>query len=232
MNHAEVGRNISNVGEVKTGSGSRTVSLTMLGIDNSFEESDGEDTESNVSVGKYRVKERLSLILQTIFGKYGDIAANCQLESIVMRSYFLESVCSVVHELQSTSINQLTKSKLKEIMAIVKDVESAGIDVGWLRSVLAETAEAIELISQYRAYELAKVECERDIEATWKKLESQLEELAVKGKEVTDIKKVVAETRAHLKELEQKSSVLSENIGSIKTKFENYQNKSVLDGVL
>lgn len=233
MNHnsTEAGRTIDNKREGKTGSGSRSISLSILGIDinNSFEESDEEEVESDISdssisVGKYSVKESSLSTLQMIFDRYGDIAANCQLESMAMRSYYLQSVCSVIQELQSISMKQLTKSKVKEILAILKDVESAGIDIGWLCSALAETAETIELMNQHRAFELAKANCEQDIESTRKQLESQVEELA-------DLKKVVAETRAHLRELELKSSVLGENIGSIKSKVDKFQSKSVLDGV-
>ncbi|KAL5561218.1 hypothetical protein UlMin_030965 [Ulmus minor] len=219
------------------GSASDSMNFTFQGIAQALEDSDEEDarsimSDSSVSVGKYRVKGSVSSILQAIFDKYGDIGAGCQLESIAMRSYNIQCVCFVVQELQSTPILQLTKSKVKEMLAILKDVESAGIDIAWLRLALSESSETLELVSQHRAMEVAKTNCDRDLESTRKQLESQMEDLALKEKAVADVKKSVAETRAHFRELELKASVLSETVGSIKSKVESLNNKSLLDGVL
>ncbi|XP_008382108.1 uncharacterized protein LOC126586089 isoform X2 [Malus sylvestris] len=211
--------------------------LSFSGTLHAFEDSDDEDTrsvnsESSVSVGKYRVKGSFSSILQSIMEKYGDIASSCQLESVVMRSYYLECVCYIVQELKRTSVKQLTKPKVKEMLSMLKDVESSGMDVGWLRFLINECAEAIELITQHRAFKAAKANCDRDIESARKELESQMEVLALKEKEVADAKKQVAETRAHLRELELKSSVLTESISNMKSKVENLPSKPLLDKVL
>ena len=223
--------------EGTTGSPSGSISFSFSGITRSAEASDDDETQSvisdaSVSVGKYRVKGRLSPILQSIFDKYGDIAASCHLESIAMRSYYLECVCFVVQELQITQVMNLTKSKTKEMLAILKDVESSGIDVAWLRRVLRENSETIELINQHQAMEEARANCDQDIESAKKKLESQMEALSLKEKEVDDAKKLIAETQAHLIELELKCLVLSETISSIKSNVETLNGKSLLDGVL
>ncbi|KAM5562559.1 hypothetical protein ABKV19_017660 [Rosa sericea] len=226
-----------NGGEGATDSPSENRSFSFSGSPHVFEESDDDDARSvnsdaSVSVGKYRVKGSLCSILQSIFDKYGDIAASCQLESIVIRSYYLECVCYVVQELKRTSVKQLTKSKVKEMSAMLKDVESSGMDVGWLRLMLNECAQSIDLVSQHRAFELEKANCDRGIESIRKELESQMEALALKEKEVADAKKQVSETRAHLRELELKSSILSETVSNLKSKVENLQSKSLLDKVL
>ncbi|XP_048429806.1 uncharacterized protein LOC103965590 [Pyrus x bretschneideri] len=228
-------RTVNNV-EGATGS-AYSSGFSFSGTLHAFEDSDDEDTrsvnsESSVSVGKYRVKGSFSSILQSIMEKYGDIAASCQLESVVMRSYYLECVCYIVQELKRTSVKQLTKTKVKEMLSMLKDVESSGMDVGWLRFLINECAEAIELVTQHRAFEAAKANCDRDIESARKELESQMEVLALKEKEVADAKKQVAETRAHLRELELKSSVFTENISNIKSKVENLPSKPLLDKVL
>ncbi|KAB2602714.1 hypothetical protein D8674_003719 [Pyrus ussuriensis x Pyrus communis] len=228
-------RTVNNV-EGATGSAYGS-GFSFSGTLHAFEDSDDEDTrsvnsESSVSVGKYRVKGSFSSILQSIMEKYGDIAASCQLESVVMRSYYLECVCYIVQELKRTSVKQLTKTKVKEMLSMLKDVESSGMDVGWLRFLINECAEAIELVTQHRAFEAAKANCDRDIESARKELESQMEVLALKEKEVANAKKQVAETRAHLRELELKSSVFTENISNIKSKVENLPSKPLLDKVL
>lgn len=226
-----------NVGEGATDSPSENRSFSFSGTPHVFEESDEDDvlsvnSDASVSVGKYRVKGSLSSILQSIFDKYGDVAASCKLESNVIRSYYLECVCYVVQELKRTSDKQMTKSKVKEMSAMLKDVESSGMDVGWLRLMLNECAESVDLMSQHRAVEVAKANCDRDIELIRKELESQMEALVLKEKEVADAKKQVAETRAHLRDLEHKSSILSETVGNMKSKVENLKSKSLLDNVL
>lgn len=226
-----------NVGEGATDSPSENRSFSFSGTPHVFEESDEDDvlsvnSDASVSVGKYRVKGSLSSILQSIIDKYGDVAASCKLESNVIRSYYLECVCYVVQELKRTSDKQLTKSKVREMSAMLKDVESSGMDVGWLRLMLNECAESVDLMSQHRAVEVAKANCDRDIELIRKELESQMEALALKEKEVADAKKQVAETRAHLRDLEVKSSILSETVSNMKSKVENLKSKSLLDNVL
>ncbi|KAI5315104.1 hypothetical protein L3X38_044280 [Prunus dulcis] len=230
LHHSVPNLTVNNAGEGAAGSASDSRSFSFSGTLQPFEESDEEETrsvnsDSSVSVGKYRVKGSFSSILQSIVDKYGDIAASCQLESIVIRSYYLECVCYVVQELKKTSIKQLTKPKVKEMLSMLKDVESSGMDVGWLRLIINKCAEATELVSQHRAFEAAKANCDRDIESTKKELESQMEVLAQKEKEV-------AETRAHLRELELKSSALSETVSNMKSKVDNLQTKPLLDKVL
>ncbi|KAG5074713.1 hypothetical protein JHK84_055944 [Glycine max] len=198
------------------------------------EDSDGGETESVVSesrvpVGKYHVKESFAPILRSIFEKYGDIGASCHLESVVMRSYYVECVCFVVQELQSTPIMQLAKSKIMELMAILKDVESAQLRVAWLRNIVDEIAENIELIDEHCMAEMAKANSDREMETLNKELESNLESLAQKEQEVTDIKTRIEEIREHLSELELKSSDLAKNILSIKSKVDNLDSKSLLD---
>ncbi|XP_061993310.1 uncharacterized protein LOC133711162 [Rosa rugosa] len=166
------------------------------------------NSNSSVFVGKCLVKGSLSSILRSIFDKYGDVVASYQLESIVIRSYYLECVCYVVQELKCPSLMQLTESKVKELSTMLKDVESSGMDVGWRRLML-EFAEFIDLVSQHRAFKLEKANCDHDNESLRKELESQMEALALKEKEVVDAKKQLSETRAYLRELELKSSILS-----------------------
>ncbi|CAJ1977627.1 unnamed protein product [Sphenostylis stenocarpa] len=197
------------------------------------EDSDGETesvvSEARVPVGKYHVKESFAPILRSIFEKYGDIGASCHLESVVMRSYYVECVCFVVQELQSTPIIQLTKSKIKELLAIIKDVESAQLRVAWLRSIVDEIAESIELIDEHHIAEMAKANSEREVETLNKELESNLQSLAQKEQEVTDIKTRIGEIRERLSELELRSSDLDKNILSLKSKVDNLGSKSLLD---
>ncbi|KAJ0076563.1 hypothetical protein Patl1_35435 [Pistacia atlantica] len=211
--------------------GSRNFSF--LGVNDVEEDSDDDAesviSDSCVSVGKYQVKASVSSILQTILDKYGDIAANCQLKSNSMRAYYLECLCAVVQELQATSFMQITKAKVKEMLAVVKDVESAQIDVEWLRNILNEISEAIELTTRHQTIERAKASCDNLLVSTRTELESQMEDLAVKEKEYQAAKARVAETKTRLCELESESSELEKTIESTRSKVEKFKSKSLAD---
>ncbi|PNX91152.1 plant phospholipase-like protein, partial [Trifolium pratense] len=198
----------------------------------SGEESDSVVSESRVPVGRYHVKESFATILRSIFEKYGDIGESCHLESVVMRSYYIECVCFVIQELQSTSIMHLSKSKVKELLAILNDVESAQLRVAWLRSIVNEIAENIELINEHRSVEEAKANSESEMESLRKELESKMENLAEKEKEATDIKTKIEGIKERLGELEVKSSDLEKNMLSIKSKVDNLNSRSLLDELL
>ena len=203
-----------------------------------LEESDEEEevesviSDSCVSVGKYHVKASISSILQSIIDKYGDIAANCQLESASMRAYYLECLCAVVQELHSTSFKQLTKAKVKEMFAVLKDVESAHIDVSWLRALLNEISEAVELVSKRQTFEAKKAKYGRSIESVRKELESQMKDLARKEKEAADVREQVAETKARLDEIENECSQLDKTISSIVSIMKKFQGKSLANELL
>ncbi|RDX72111.1 hypothetical protein CR513_48448, partial [Mucuna pruriens] len=176
---------------------------------NPLGESESVTCEGSVEVGTYKIKESFGPILESIIDKYGDIGASCHLESVVMRSYYMECVCFVVQELQSaSSVMQLSKSKVKELLSIVKDVESAQIGVAWLRSALDEVAENIE------------VEEDRQVETLRKELESELESLAEKEQEIANIKTRIPEIRGRLSQLELKASQVNQSMLSIKSKLD------------
>ncbi|KAL2323999.1 hypothetical protein Fmac_023057 [Flemingia macrophylla] len=212
-----------------------SMNYCFSGALNDNDESDGEETESVVSesrvpVGKYHVKESFAPILRSIFEKYGDIGASCHLESVVMRSYYIECVCFLIQELQSTPIMELTKSKVKELLAILKDVESAQLRVAWLRSIVDEVAENVELVHEHRVAEMAKANSDREMEALNKELESETESLAQKEQEVRDMKARVEGIRERLKELEMKSSDLDKSMLVLKSKAVlKLDSKSLLD---
>ncbi|XP_030514249.2 uncharacterized protein LOC115728063 [Rhodamnia argentea] len=185
--------------------------------------------DSRVSVGKYYVKESVSSTLRAIFEKYGDIAESCRMESIAMRSYCLECVCLVVHDLRSSSTTQLTESKLQEMSAVLKDLESSRIKVDWLCQVLERLSKSEELIAQRDAIKVEKSKCDRVLEATKLKLEHHLEDLAKKERAVADAKARVAETEDRLRQIELDSSKLGESIASLQSHIESHRLSSLLD---
>ncbi|KAJ6395672.1 hypothetical protein OIU77_020848 [Salix suchowensis] len=211
--------------------------LSFSGMSRASEESDEEEahsviSDSCVSVGKYHVRENFASILELILDKYGDIAAGSRLESASMRAYYLECLCTVVQELQCTPFKQLTKSKVREMLAVLKDVESAQIDVSWLRDKLHDLAEGMELSSQQQAAEEAKSKCDHAIESMKKELESMMEDLAQKERAVAGAKALISETRDRLSKLELDSSRLGETISSIWSTVEKFHDKPLADEIL
>ncbi|KAF5727806.1 hypothetical protein HS088_TW22G01503 [Tripterygium wilfordii] len=213
----------------------RSLKFTFSGISRASEDSDEEEVQpeiSHVLVGKYHVKESCASILNSIFDKHGDIVANCHLESATMRAYYLESVCSVVQELRFASYIQIPKSKVKGMLAVLKDVESANIDVSWLHRLLNEIMEAKELMNEHQAVEAAKANCDCALESTRKELESLMENVARKEKELAEAEARAAQTKARLSELEHESSQLRETMSSHQSKVESFRGKSFEDRLL
>ncbi|KAG2323211.1 hypothetical protein Bca4012_058718 [Brassica carinata] len=179
-------------------------------------------SDTCVSVGKYRVSSGVSTILQSIIDKHGDIAENCRLESASMRSRYLECLCALMQELGSTPVAQLTELKVKEMLAVIKDLESVNIDVGWLRSVLEEFA---------RFQENADAEKERQEETVRSKkqeLEIHEADLAKIEEDAREARLKVEEMKAELAELETER-LRMEAMGF---KVEKFKGRSFLDELL
>ncbi|XP_023513077.1 uncharacterized protein LOC111777629 isoform X1 [Cucurbita pepo subsp. pepo] len=191
-------------------------------------------SEPSVPVGKYYVKASSAPILQSIFNKHGDIAASCKLESTSIRSYYLESVCYIIQELQHTKFSQkVSKSKVKELLAIINDLVSSEMNVGWLHSILNDVAEAVESSSgQQWSLEVAKANCDHELELTKKELESRVEDLTRKEKEMSSAKAKVVDTRARLSELELKYGQLNEEISSLQLKVNGIKINTLTDQLL
>ncbi|KAG7636398.1 putative phospholipase, SCC2/Nipped-B family [Arabidopsis thaliana] len=179
-------------------------------------------SDSCVSVGKYRVNSSVSTILQSIIDKHGDIAANCKLESASMRSRYLECLCSLMQELGSTPVGQLTELKVKEMVAVLKDLESVNIDVGWMRSVLEEFAQYQENTDSEKERQEGLVRSKKQ------EMEIQEADLARIEKEVAEARLRVEEMKAELSELETERLRMEE----MGFKVEKYKGKTFLDELL
>ncbi|CAF1711045.1 unnamed protein product [Brassica napus] len=109
--------------------------------------------------------DQLSLAetLQVIISKHGDIAASSKLQSNVTRSYYLESLAAVVMGLRTSGLKDLTKTRVAEMAAVVKDMESVKIEVSWLKKAVVELGEAVEYAGEYEAAKTEREACERDL---------------------------------------------------------------------
>lgn len=179
-------------------------------------------SDTIVSVGKYRVRSGLAAILRAIIEKHGDIAQNCKLESGSMRSRYLECLCSLMQELKSTPVGKLTKVKVKEMLAVLKDLESVNIEVAWLRLVLEEFARCQEDVDSEKERQ------EGLVKATREELEAQEADLVRMEEEVAKARARIEETRAMMVEMESEW-VRMEKIGF---KMEKFKGKTFIDELL
>ncbi|CAN0910139.1 hypothetical protein LINGRAHAP2_LOCUS26125 [Linum grandiflorum] len=176
-------------------------------------------SDSTIPVGRYLVKSAIAPTLSSVLEKYGDIAENCNLKSTSMVSYTLECLCYLLQELLQCPSK--SKSKAKELLAVFKDVESAGIDTSWLRN------EVKIVNSQQQA------ECDLAIELVKRELESLMKDLAAKEQAVADAEVKVEKLKVGLEQLEGESLRLKESASSSWLLVENFHgSKSLGDGVL
>ncbi|CAN8229338.1 unnamed protein product [Cochlearia groenlandica] len=166
-----------------------------IGVD--IDDLESVKSETFVSVGKYIVRSGSSTILSDIIEKHGDIAQDCKLESDSMRSRYLECLCSLMKELKSTPIKKLTKLKVKEMLAIVKDLEKINIEVSWIRLILEE-------FSRFQEDEESEKEKQEElVKAKREELEAEEEELIRMEEEVEEARLRIEEARAKMVEIER-----------------------------
>ncbi|CAN1748761.1 hypothetical protein LINPERHAP1_LOCUS3493 [Linum perenne] len=150
-----------------------------------------------IPVGRYHVRAGIAPTLSSILDKYGDIAENCILESVSVISYVLECLCYLLRGIQSLTNS---KPKVKELLAVLKDVESVGIDVSWLRD------EVVIVNIQQQA------ECHLAIELVRRELESLMADLDSKEKDLAEAAAKVERLKVGLEELEGESLRLKEAV--------------------
>ncbi|PWA91427.1 phospholipase-like protein [Artemisia annua] len=85
-----------------------------------------------ICVEGYKVKNINAPILEAIFKKHGDIAAECVFKTPCVRESFLEVICEVVKRIETNDVRTVI-SKLEEIDCQVSEAQAAKINVSWLQ---------------------------------------------------------------------------------------------------
>nr|VDC80736.1 unnamed protein product [Brassica rapa] len=204
----------------------------MRGIDSSYkagkEETQLVISEAYVSVASYKVRKSVSATLQTIMDKQGDIAASSKLQSSSTRSFYLESLATAVMELKSTALRDLTKARVAEIEAVVKDMDSVKIDISWLKTAVKELAEAVECFGLYDAAKMEKEECNRGMREGKVEMEELREELRRREKETKECRERVTEMAGRLGKLEMKDSKVTKSLELFQSKVHKFDGEYVL----
>ncbi|ESQ45994.1 hypothetical protein EUTSA_v10000063mg [Eutrema salsugineum] len=189
-------------------------------------------SESSVSVGDYKVRASVSGTLEQIIDKHGDIASASKTHSLATRSYYLDMLSSVVLELQTTPLKHLTENRVVEMLAIVRDVESVKIKVGWLKPVLEDIVEAVKHYDQHKMGLMEKEVCERDVLLARQEVEKQGKDLREKEKEMKEWRERVTEMAGKLGNLDMRRARLDKSFAFLSSRVDKFQGKSVFEGIL
>ena len=180
-----------------------------------------EDTK-RVKVGSYYVTPSLSMTLQAIIKKHGDIAKDCQLESDYMRTPVLEGICKVVQDLQNIQFRELKQHHLKSFYSAVKDAERVNLNVNWLHQRLDELVHAVNSINLNDS----KRRRNQSLESLKKALDS-------KRVEMEEIQTKIQELEVQLASETLEEEILNITVTDINTSnFESCEHKCLTDGLL
>ncbi|XP_033143999.1 serine/arginine repetitive matrix protein 1 isoform X2 [Brassica rapa] len=189
-------------------------------------------SESTVSVGDYKVRASVSATLEQILDKHGDIASASKLHSLATRSYYLDMLASVVFELQTTPLKHLKESRVVEMLAIVRDVESVKIKVDWLRPVLEEIVEAVKHYDQHEMSVMEKEVCQGDVLLVRQEMEKQGKELREKEKKLMEWRERTTEMAGKLGSLDMRKARLHKRLAFLSSKVDKFQGESLLQDIL
>lgn len=160
----------------------------------------------------------LAPTLQAITNKYGDIARECLLESTFTHTFMLEGICKVVEELNCKKLDKLDANSLYDYDSFLKDAETMKFNVKWLRLRLNELHDGVKSLVETKQATDEKTKLmerndylKKNLQMEKSKIEEQELELAMNSLDVN--------------RLNNKISVLA-------TRYQCFQGKSVIDGLL
>ncbi|XP_055825194.1 uncharacterized protein LOC129893816 [Solanum dulcamara] len=216
---------------------SMSLNLTRIAALMNDYSSDTDEVESrpgpmSVMVDGYRVKEEAVPVLQKIFLKYGDIAMNSSFSSLNFSSSLMEFVCDIYKKLEETDFLSITSKEIQSMLAEVRDLEAAKIDVGWLSQRLNDISQAKQLLQDSCKLKEAKTRNLVVMETNKKELEGLKEELAAC---IATCR--VLQHRIHKKEDEfgiarSENEKIMQNFADLKSKVNSFLRKSLVHDLL
>ncbi|KAJ4890908.1 hypothetical protein Rs2_30656 [Raphanus sativus] len=199
----------------------------MRGLESYYEE-ETQPEAAYVSVANYKVRHCVSATLKAIMDKHGDIAASSKLQSTSTRSFYLESLAAAVMELKSTALRDLSKTRVAEIAAVVKDMDSVRIDVSWLKTDVEELGEAVECFGGYEAAKMEKEECDKGMKEGKVEMEELRDELKRREKEMKECRERVTAVAGRLGQIEMKDSWVTKKLELFQSKVHKFEGEAVL----
>ncbi|XP_059623569.1 uncharacterized protein LOC132266652 isoform X2 [Cornus florida] len=179
-----------------------------------------------VTVNGYRVKPEWASLLRAIFLRYGDIAKDCCFVSTIRsRSFLLEIICEIIQKLQDTEFVHFTPADLNSMLDQVCDLETAKLEVGWLRQRLDDISEAMRL---FRGYSNLKEAQRSRIQA----IEKKKEELKSFKGQILALQERVVLAEDELTPMKAEAEKIDETITESKAKVKCFYQQSLVHGLL
>ncbi|KAL7089813.1 hypothetical protein ACP275_12G001000 [Erythranthe tilingii] len=199
---------------------------------------DPEEVVSNVGPAYEFVKERFIVkkevapLLRAVFDKHGDITSECVLKSPKILSHHLEDLCDIYMKLEGTTIGDITRIELDNMIEQVDDFERVKMKVGWIR-------KRLELISRakkgFLEYIQLKQEAKKDEESSAraeKKVELYTREVCKVKQKLSEVKQKLSEAEEEVVANKAKADESKRVVLDIHDTILSIVNKSLVDGLL
>ncbi|MCD7453402.1 hypothetical protein HAX54_020817 [Datura stramonium] len=216
---------------------SMSLNLTRIAALMNDSSSDADEVGSrpgclSVIVDGYRVKEEAIPVLQKIFLKYGDIAMNSSFSSVTFSSSLLEFVCDIYKKLEETDFLSITPKEIQSMLAEVRDLEAAKIDVGWLSRRLNDISQAKQLLQDSCKLKEAKTRNLVVMETNKKELGELKEELAACIATCRVLQERIRKKEDEFGIARSENEIIMQNFADLKAKVNSFLKKSLVHDLL
>lgn len=168
-----------------------TEMVKILGDDSGVEEISSNVSDQVTVQGGYEVKKEYVPTVSAILEKQGNIAKNCFLHTVEVRSFFLEQIAIIVEKLDKKFV-QIKEFEVTKLLGDVKDIDSVNIEIEWLHDRLKKIQEVKKLLSM-------KTEKDRNDE-TMKEVKQVLQQLHQRSTLLTERRKAAEARSEKIKE--------------------------------
>ncbi|XP_038723302.1 uncharacterized protein LOC120015144 isoform X2 [Tripterygium wilfordii] len=190
------------------------------------------DDSDLVTVPGYRVEEASAPVLKSILKKHGDIAVNSSMKSLKIRSFLLEQVCEIVRKLQAKKFKNLVQSEIEQMLAIVDDLKSANIEIGWLHKRLEDILETKQQVQNLPALKKAMSKSVRRAKVKKTKLADYATELLAIEERLKLTKEKISLTENELIAAQADAKKDQETYLDVQNKKEYFVEHPLVDGLL
>ncbi|KAK2990436.1 hypothetical protein RJ640_011184 [Escallonia rubra] len=204
----------------------------MLGDDSDADEVASAADSALVTVNGYRVKIEMAPLLRSIFLKRGDIARASIFQSPTARSNALEMLCGIYQKLENAEFKYVTLVELESMLGVVQDLESARLEVWWLRERLDEVCKALRLFKGYPNLKVALASNCQDIERKKKELDIKGQAIERKKKELEVLEETFRISSKELTAMVAESEKMKETVSDTRTMIKRLYQGRLVDGLL
>ncbi|EYU24088.1 hypothetical protein MIMGU_mgv1a010780mg [Erythranthe guttata] len=190
-----------------------------------------EDPEEVVS-NRFIVKKEVAPLLRAVFDKHGDITSECVLKSPKILSHHLEDLCDIYMKLEGTTLGNITRIELDNMLEQVDDFERVKMNVGWIRKRLEHISRAKKGFLEYIQL---KQEAKKDEEASAraeKKVELYTREVCEVKQKLSEVKQKLSEAEEEVVANKAKADESKRVVLDIHDTILSIVNKSLVDGLL